>query len=433
MSGTYEVLIARAEQAITCLRGECKEAEQTFVSQIPMTNGGKEILEKLEKETDINAVNQDLTIPPRDAAGGTTQASAQTQNYLKDHTGFFNDIKISTTGNTPAQNVATKTQNGGITNDGGNFFNKEALKDHLEGNTEDRKFSTTGKSPAENVATTNDKQSKTQNGGDNFFNHDALQKHMQDDNSKDTKLSTTEKSPTKDFVNSGDHFFDLEAIDKHRNAPTGTVSRSEGSNGTTPGAPYLAHNPDSFFAPGAHEKLQEVVGGVTHITTTNMAIPTQGDITHIPIWDHSKDMFKSEASESLKKTSGQTKNNFCEAGALDGKWSHGSKTENKGGNPEVLEGTKVVFADGHNEDYNCIFDPSKGTEITFTMTVGGNPTKFEGKVSDDGQLIEWNDDDYWHKEKTAEVVKQGDGTFFNLGAIDEHKKHKKKEVNGGNS
>jgi len=273
VSETYEVLIARADQAITCLRGFCKEAEKTFVYQIPMTAGGKENFEKLKQETDINAVNQDLTLPPPDVPGGTTKADGS----IKDGTGFFKDINLATTQEGPTENVATTDGKESKTTEGKTF--------------DDIKLSTTDKSPAENVATTGGTEGTTKGVDDNFFNKEAI--------------------------------------------------------------------------------------------------------------------------------------NLCEEGALDGNWSHGSATENYKGRSEMITGTNVVFADGHKEKYSCIFDASKGTKLTLNMTAEGNRSKFEGIVSNNGKLIEWNDFDYWHKENTAEV-KQDGSSFFNEGSIDQYKQN----VNG---
>jgi len=229
VSGTYEVLVARADQAITCLRGLCKEAEQTFVYQIPMANGGKENFEKLKQETNINAVNQDLTLPP-EATEGTTKA---------------------------VENVQTA-------------------------DIEDGKPSTT-ESPKENVA------------------------------------------------------------------------MMDGSESTTNWANGVGDN-----------------------------------------------LLNKELTKAIDANSGQTQKNFCEEGALDGKWFHGNDSTNFNGKPETVTGTNVIFADGHAEKYSCIFDPSKGTEISFNMTVGGNLMTYEGKVSNNGKLIAWNDQDYWHKEDNAD-------------------------------
>jgi len=348
MSATYEFLIARAEQAITCLTGDCNEADLTFAYKIPKS---------FEKR--MKAANQDFKL-------SATKANPNTQSQkgsLKDETGFFKDIKLSTTGMSPTERQSITDGKDTITN---KFFDQEALKDHF------------------------------QKGAENTF--------------EDGKLSTTEKSPTeKDVITDaetttlGGKFFNEEAI---RKAQMGQV-QFEGSNGTTtPQAATVAQNKGSFFKPDVVNELKKVSQGGA--ATTKEAMQTQTTAKYINLGASDGMFFNKDAKNKIQQdlknaraaASGQTKN-FCEEGTLDGNWFHGTKTESGGGKPEQIKGNTLVFADGHAEQYECSFDLNKGTEITFTMMVGQrkDPFKFEGKLLNDGNLIEWNDNDFWHKKK----------------------------------
>merc|ERR1712008_312815 len=132
MSTKYEELILWANQAITCLKGSCVEAEKTFLTKKNTMTPGKlnDAVETLMKEQNlnINAVEEGLTMPPQDGTGGTTKAGENPYNQksTQDNNFFKDDIQFNTKGPMESDAMAVSTTKGGnIGGSGDHFFDMD--------------------------------------------------------------------------------------------------------------------------------------------------------------------------------------------------------------------------------------------------------------------------------------------------------------------
>jgi len=91
---------------------------------------------------------------------------------------------------------------------------------------------------------------------------------------------------------------------------------------------------------------------------------------------------------------------------LAGKWYHkGVQPETIFDNkkPEAIEGTKVIFSDGHEEDFDCAIE-NGSSKITLKGEAGAacreqsSEEDCKGKVEGDGSKISWTDGDVWEKK-----------------------------------